>query len=228
MTQLSNLDFKAQTALLYPTNGVGAISAIDLRAQMDNIADSVSFKLTGQIMAPTANDDDVDSGGNGVFEIGDLWIDETNDIIYICVDNSTTAAIWLQIAPANGSEIVSAIDTTLGGSEWQGLPAIISVATSRNLLLTDARDILEIDTSGGAVTVTIPTNASVAFPIGTKIDFTLVDITAAAVIAADAGVVLNGVSAGSGTITSALWNTVTIYKRNTDEWVVYGDIGVVA
>ena len=107
-------------------------------------------------------------------------------------------------------------------------PAITAVATSRTLALTDAGDILEINTSGGAVVVTIPTNATVAFPIGTLITISLIDITAAATITAAGGVTLNGVVAGSGVITATAFNGVTLYKRATDEWVVQGAIAAVA
>ena len=107
-------------------------------------------------------------------------------------------------------------------------PAIISVTASRSLALTDAGDILEINTAGGAVVVTIPTNATVAFPIGTIINLSLIDITAAATVTAAGGVTLNGVVAGSGIITATAFNGITLYKKATDEWVVQGAIAAVA
>lgn len=39
--------------------------------------------------APTANDD----SGDG-YTVGSLWIDVTNDLVYICVDATVAAAIW--------------------------------------------------------------------------------------------------------------------------------------
>ena len=107
-------------------------------------------------------------------------------------------------------------------------PTITAVATSRALALTDAGDILEINTAGGAVVVTIPTNATVAFPIGTIINLSLIDITAAATVTAAGGVTLNGVVAGSGIITATAFNGITLYKKATDEWVVQGAIAAVA
>ena len=107
-------------------------------------------------------------------------------------------------------------------------PAIISVTASRSLALTDAGDILEINTAGGAVVVTIPTNATVAFPIGTTITIALIDATNAATIVGGAGVTLNGVVSGSGTITNAAFSVITIYKRATDVWATFGAVGTVA
>jgi len=107
-------------------------------------------------------------------------------------------------------------------------PTITAVATSRALALTDAGDILEINTAGGAVVVTIPTNATVAFPIGTTITIALIDATNAATIVGGAGVTLNGVVSGSGTITNAAFSVITIYKRATDVWATFGAVGTVA
>jgi hypothetical protein len=128
---------------------------------------------------------------------------------------------------ADTNAFTDADQSKLAGIEagaQRSVPEIVSVTTSRALALTDERDILEVDTTGGAVAITIPTNAAVAFPIGTIINITLVDITAAATLVADTGVTLNGVSAGTETIVSALYSHVTLYKRGADAWVVYGDV----
>ena len=50
------------------------------------------FKLDATT-APVAGDDDVDG-----YVAGSLWVDRTNDKVYICTDNATGAAVWVQIA----------------------------------------------------------------------------------------------------------------------------------
>lgn len=96
MTEIRSDLFKTNTASLYADNVTGNIGAGDLRTQMDNLADSTIFKATGFTAAPTANDDGVDTAGNGVFQISHFWIDQSNDKAYICLDNSTAAAVWTE------------------------------------------------------------------------------------------------------------------------------------
>lgn len=133
-------------------------------------------------------------------------------------------------AEADTNAFTDAEQTKLTGIEAgaeRSTPEIVSVGTSRDLLLTDERDILEIDTTGGAVAITIPTNASVAFPIGTIINMTLLNTTNAATVVGAVGVTLNGVLAGTGTITATAYVGVALYKKGTDEWIIQGDIGTV-
>jgi hypothetical protein len=50
--------------------------------------------LVGQTAAPTVNED----AGDG-YLAGLIWIDETNDDAYICLDTTATAAVWKKITP---------------------------------------------------------------------------------------------------------------------------------
>tara|TARA_R110000851_G_scaffold91950_1_gene200680 strand:- start:1018 stop:1830 length:813 start_codon:yes stop_codon:yes gene_type:complete len=111
MTQYTNIEYKTATNNLFPTNGVGAISALDVRTHFDNTADSLPFKTTGQTSPPTTNDDGSNTAGNGAFEIGDFWFDETNDVAYVTLDNSTGAAVWANVAAVDGN--VTATGTPL-------------------------------------------------------------------------------------------------------------------
>lgn len=90
--------------------------------------------------------------------------------------------------------------------------------TSYTLVLADAGKLVEMN-SGSAITLTIPTNASVPFPTGTKIDVLRVgagDVT----IAGAGGVTVN--SEGSKLKINSQWQAVTLIKRATDIWVVIG------
>jgi hypothetical protein len=72
--------------------------------------------------------------------------------------------------------------------------------------------------SASAITLTIPTNASVAFPTGTKID--VLRTGAGEVTIAGAGVTIN--SENSKLRINAQWQAATLIKRATDTWVVIG------
>ena len=101
MTELTSTALKAQTASLFADNTTGDISASDLRAQMDNLADSAAFKTSGHTLNPGVNDDGVNTGGNGIFTVGDIWINETADKAWISADITTGASVWLDITFAD-------------------------------------------------------------------------------------------------------------------------------
>lgn len=89
MAKLNPDSFRNQTDALFPTNNVGEIDASDLRQQLDNISDSVTFVAT-IARAPTAADDK--------YNIGDIWLDTNATELYYCTGNSSGAATWVAIA----------------------------------------------------------------------------------------------------------------------------------
>ncbi len=74
--------------------------------------------------------------------------------------------------------------------------------------------------SGSALTLTIPTNATVAWPVGTSID--ILQTGAGQVTIAGAGGVT--VNATPGLKLRTQWSSATLMKRATDSWVVVGDL----
>jgi hypothetical protein len=94
MTRVDRPQFKTDTGLRYPDNTSAQISPADIRSQMDNIADSVSFTTTSNTGAPSATDDSAGTAGNGSFGIGDFWVDSVSDTVYICAVNTDSAAVW--------------------------------------------------------------------------------------------------------------------------------------
>lgn len=105
------------------------------------------------------------------------------------------------------------------------LPGNAQTGTSYTLALTDAASFVTMD-NAAANTLTIPANASVAFPVGTVITVgqrgagtTTIDATA--------GVTLNGILDGQGNITGQ-WAMVMLRKVATNTWEAWGSIGAVA
>jgi hypothetical protein len=70
-----------------------------------------------------------------------------------------------------------------------------------------------------AITVTIPTNASVAFPVGSSITI-LQTNTGQITVSPASGVTLNYTP---GNKFRAQWSSATLMKRATDTWVLFGD-----
>ena len=110
-----------------------------------------------------------------------------------------------------------------GTQTKEGTPsrtAIISKTADYTLsALTERDSLIEIN-SASAVTVTIPANSSVAYPVGTSIDILRVG-AGAVTVAAGAGVTLNYTP---GNKLRAQWSGATLFKRAADTWVVYGDL----
>lgn len=106
-----------------------------------------------------------------------------------------------------------------------GLSSITTVSTSSTsytLVLTDAGKHIET-TSNFSVTLIIPPNSSVAFPVGTVIEITQVG-SGVVTITADSGVTLQ---VRSSTVkTAGQWAVASLRKRATDEWVLTGDLTV--
>lgn len=97
--------------------------------------------------------------------------------------------------------------------------------TSYTAVLADAGKVVTMD-NASANTFTIPANASVAYPVNTVLSVTMKGAGVTS-IEGDTGVTLNGVSAGSGDMTTQ-FQSVSIVKIDTNEWIASGDIGTVA
>lgn len=93
-----------------------------------------------------------------------------------------------------------------------------SVAYS--LMLDDNCKLIEMNTAG-AVNLTIPTNASQAFPTGAQILIAQYGAGQVTVVP-DTGVTLR--SSGGKTKLSAQYSIATLIKRASDEWYLAGDI----
>jgi hypothetical protein len=91
--------------------------------------------------------------------------------------------------------------------------------TSYTLALSDDSQLVECSNSTGTA-LTVPPNSSVAFPIGTQIQL-LQTGSGQITVTPGSGVTVN---ATPGLRTRAQWSFATLLKRNTDIWVLVGDI----
>lgn len=73
--------------------------------------------------APTV-DDDVSAG----YMQGDLWVDETNAQVYVCINNTDGAAVWLNVSGGGKSDYEFIVDGAL---------AVVASAANAMLVLRD-------------------------------------------------------------------------------------------
>lgn len=99
------------------------------------------------------------------------------------------------------------------------VPENAQTGTAYTLALSDAGKMVTLS-NAAAITLTIPTNASVAFPIGTRID--VLQYGAGQVTVAGAGVTLR--SSGSKLKLSGQYSGATLWKKSTNEWALIGDL----
>ncbi len=97
---------------------------------------------------------------------------------------------------------------------------IIAKTDSYTLSALTERDSLIEVAKSTATTITIPTDATLNFPIGTSIDI-LQTSTGQVTIAGAAGVTVN---ATPGLKLRTTWSSATLFKRAANTWVVYGDL----
>lgn len=213
--------------------GVVNLSKSDISlSNVDNTSDANKPVSTAQ---QTALDGKVGTGrkvsaGTGLTGGGDLTADRT-----IAVSYGTTSGTACQgndsrlsdtRTPTDGSVTSAKLDSTLttaigkanSAMQASDLATAQQVAinaqtgTSYTLMLTDANKAVECN-NASAITLTVPPNSSVAFPVGTVIE--VVQIGAGAItLAAGSGVTING-----KTGTTAQWGVLVLRKRDTNVWL---------
>jgi hypothetical protein len=91
--------------------------------------------------------------------------------------------------------------------------------TAYTLVLGDAGKLVTL-TNAAAVTLTVPTNATVAFPVGTEIDLAQLGAGQVTVVG-DTGVTVNG---SPGLKIAAQYGAATLTKIATDTWLLVGQL----
>jgi hypothetical protein len=93
--------------------------------------------------------------------------------------------------------------------------------TAYTAALTDNNKIITLDNSS-AITLTVPANSSVAFPVGAMVNFMQKGVGEVSVTGAT-GVT---VQSGNGYKSRAQYSLATVIKLDTDSWVLIGDIEI--
>jgi hypothetical protein len=168
----------------------------------------------------------VNSAGSTLDTLGEIATALGNDAN---LSTTLTTSIGLKAPLASptftGTVTVAAsgIAFTDGTQTKEGVPSrtpIIYKTANYTLSAASERDsLIEVD-STSPVTITIPTNSAVAYPVGTTLDI-LGTNTGLITIAGDAGVTVN---ATPGLKLRGQWSSATLFKRAENSWVVFGDL----
>jgi hypothetical protein len=151
---------------------------------------------------------------------------------YLIAIGSTGGTVQLR----QGSEVASSNTTLVAGlrlkyrqPETGGGTALVDMnaqtGTAYTLALTDAGKKITCS-NASANTVTVPANATTAFPVGTIISVSQTGAGVTSVVGAS-GVTINGASAATGAI-AARWSGVTLTKLDTNTWIAEGNVGAFA
>ena len=116
------------------------------------------------------------------------------------------------------------IDITSASNRLVGQPINAQTGTIYTLVLADAGQLVTL-TNAGAITLTVPTNASVAFLVGSKVEL-LCGGAGAVTITPAGGVTIN--SPGAVLTMTTQYTRGMLEKIATDTWVYYQVVGGVS
>jgi hypothetical protein len=180
------------TKALNPSTTLGDI---EYRSATANTNTRLPIGTTGQVLAVV--------GGVPAWQTG-----TTGDI------EGVTAGTGLSGGGTSGTVTV-AFDYGVGNQAIENA----QTGTTYTLALTDAGKMVTL-TNASAITLTIPTNATAAFPVNTRID--LLQYGAGQVTIAGAGVTIQ--SSGAKLKLTGQYSGASLWKKATDTWVLIGDI----
>ena len=163
----------------------------------------------------------VGSFNNGAYQHAGIVRDATDGVwkLFSSVEDEPTTTINFAQAVYDTLK-VGGVEFSDGVQVKQGVPSLTEInaqTSAYTTALADRDKLVEVSSATG-VTVTIPTNASVAYPVGTSID--ILQTGAGQVTIAGAGGVT--VNATPGLKLRTQWSSATMFKRAENTWVVFG------
>ena len=200
----------ANTALLATTADVAAVTKTTLGlGNVDNTADTAKPVSTSQASAiATAK--------------AEAIADATSQVNALLTGAPAALNTLDELAAALGDDanFAASVTTNLGLKVDSLTPISQKTASYTLSSLTERDDLIEMS-SASALTLTIPTDATLNFPIGTSIDI-LQTGAGQVTIAPVSGTVT--VNATPGLKLRTTWSSATLFKRAANTWVVFGDL----
>jgi hypothetical protein len=200
-TQICKIAVVAGATLTYGADGfaVGGGAVGDMTKAVYDDA-GVEEQLVGETASQTLTNKDLS--------------DDSNTFPTFNQDTTGSAAKLTTARNINGVSFDGSADVTIPSKELVGVND--QTGTSYTLVLADAGKDVRC-TNASAITLTVPPNSSVAFPIGTLIPFS--QGGAGAVTAtAGTGVTVNN---ANGAATTEQYDARVLEKTDTDTWKVW-------
>ena len=206
----TNVHGIANTALLATTADVAAVTKTTLGlGNVDNTADTAKPVSTAQSSAiATAK--------------AEAIADATAQVTALVTGAPAAMNTLDELAAALGDDanFAASVTTSLGLKVDSLTPISQKTASYTLSSLTERDDLIEMG-SGSALTLTIPTDATLDFPIGTSIDILQTGAGQVTVAPVSGTVTVN---ATPGLKLRTTWSSATLFKRAANTWVVFGDL----
>jgi hypothetical protein len=212
-----------QSVITNPVTGTGSINTIPKFIGTSDLTDS-SISDNGATVTINGNistDGVINPIANSAVSFGtDISVNGGGDFNGAVTINGSLTATSLIKSGGTSSEFLKA-DGSVDSNEYSTKSLSINTQISSYILvLTDANKMVEMNVAT-ANNLTIPLDSSVAFPIGTQIIVSQLGAGQTTFVAA-LGVTIR--QRQTFTKTAGQYALATLIKRNTDEWILGGDL----
>jgi hypothetical protein len=201
-------------------NGTSTLAADAIVAAVAD-ADNFTAQQFGTLTLTTGQWDTICGTSGGLTRGQYYWVDSTAGKLTSTQPSGTAnfQQVCIKALSTTVAEVLLPVDAFQPITSATVLGINLQTGTTYTLVLTDADKIVQ-GSNASAITLTIPTNASVAFPIGNVVYVEQTGAGQITVVGAG-GVTVNNASTAK---TRAKYSLLGLIKVATDGWLLYGDM----